>query len=295
MGGKKGGFNAYVKSWTNNPLENLATGGNVALYKGTAAGLGVKAPTSSSIGAPELFAGPDKVKGFQMPQNLQEAEMQAVQRQAAIAAGAAPSIAQMAQQQNLEALNRQAQSLAASQRGSSNPALAFRQAQISSQQAGLESAQQGAIMAEQERRVADDFIARQAAASRGVAFQQESLNKQLEAQQRAQNLALLGNIGAVGAKVATGAYTGGVVDGDPKVKGDSPQNDTEPYMLSPGEIVIPRSAAKDKESAMKFLDAIKFENEKNKGKNKEESSESEGIDVASMARLFHEMTKLKGK
>jgi hypothetical protein len=38
---------------------------------------------------------------------------------------------------------------------------------------------------------------------------------------------------------------GGPVDGKAKVKGDSPKNDTVKAMLSPGEIVLPRSVAQD--------------------------------------------------
>lgn len=248
-----------------------------------------------------LGSGPEKIKGFSVSQDAAAGENEALARQRAIASGQSPSIAQMQLNQNLDQVARQAQSMAASQRGSSNPALAFRQAQISSQQAGLEGAQQGAILAEQERRMADEFLARQAATQRGLAFQQQSQNLANQLQFQKQNAETVGNIAAASAKAGSGggggggAYTGGVIPGKAKVEGDSPVNDTEQYNLSPGEIVIPRSAAKDKESAMKFLDAIKFENEKNKSKNKEESNQSEGIDVASMARLFHEMTKLKGK
>lgn len=38
---------------------------------------------------------------------------------------------------------------------------------------------------------------------------------------------------------------GGQVPGDAKVEGDSSQNDTQPALLSPGELVIPRSVPKD--------------------------------------------------
>ena len=46
-------------------------------------------------------------------------------------------------------------------------------------------------------------------------------------------------------------------------------------MLSAGEIVIPKSAAKDKESAVKFLEALKFDSEsRKKPQNKPKSEES---------------------
>ncbi len=51
---------------------------------------------------------------------------------------------------------------------------------------------------------------------------------------------------------AHGAY----VPGKAKVAGDSPKNDTVPAMLSPGEIVIPRSKAKDADKAKAFIDEL---------------------------------------
>jgi len=50
---------------------------------------------------------------------------------------------------------------------------------------------------------------------------------------------------------------GGEVDGEAHVSGDSIENDTVPAMLSPGEIVIPRSASKDADKAKEFIDHIK--------------------------------------
>jgi hypothetical protein len=51
-----------------------------------------------------------------------------------------------------------------------------------------------------------------------------------------------------------GGYSqGGKVPGTPEVDGDSPKNDKVPAMLSPGEIVVPRSAAQDEEDFAKFM------------------------------------------
>ena len=47
---------------------------------------------------------------------------------------------------------------------------------------------------------------------------------------------------------------GGPVPGQAVVDGDSPKNDNVHVMLSPGEIVIPRSASKSKKKAKKFID-----------------------------------------
>lgn len=49
---------------------------------------------------------------------------------------------------------------------------------------------------------------------------------------------------------------GGMVPGKAVVNGDSPKNDKVPAMLSPGEIVIPRSKVNDPEKAKKFVEAI---------------------------------------
>ncbi len=55
------------------------------------------------------------------------------------------------------------------------------------------------------------------------------------------------------------ATDGGPVDGDARAAGDSLKNDTVPAMLSPGEIVIPRSITQDDDAAEKakmFVEAI---------------------------------------
>lgn len=49
---------------------------------------------------------------------------------------------------------------------------------------------------------------------------------------------------------------GGNVPGKAKVKGDSFKNDTVPAMVSPGEIVIPRSIAQGKDAAKKSADFV---------------------------------------
>lgn len=46
---------------------------------------------------------------------------------------------------------------------------------------------------------------------------------------------------------------GGSVPGVPKVQGDSPKNDTVPALLSPGEVVIPRTAAGSPNMAAQFV------------------------------------------
>lgn len=74
---------------------------------------------------------------------------------------------------------------------------------------------------------------------------------------------------APGSAFGTGSFTsgipgamgpsyqdGGYVPGESEVDGDSPRNDKVHALLSPGEIIIPRSAAKDVESAHDFIEAL---------------------------------------
>lgn len=63
---------------------------------------------------------------------------------------------------------------------------------------------------------------------------------------------LIGAAGTVGA-AALGASQGGRIPGKALVKGDHPKNDTVPAMLSPGEVVIPRSAVRDPKKVAAFI------------------------------------------
>lgn len=68
-----------------------------------------------------------------------------------------------------------------------------------------------------------------------------------------------GGAGAGGAGAAAAMSSGGRVQGKPAVSGDSPRNDTVPTLLSPGEIVIPRTAASDPQMAKEFIDHLMSE------------------------------------
>jgi hypothetical protein len=59
---------------------------------------------------------------------------------------------------------------------------------------------------------------------------------------------------------------GSRVPGVAKVDGDSEKNDTVPALLSPGEIVVPRSAAKDPEKAAAFAKSVAMRSKKGKKK-----------------------------
>lgn len=79
---------------------------------------------------------------------------------------------------------------------------------------------------------------------------------------------------------------GGPVMGEEWVEGDSPLNDTVPAMLSPGEIVIPKSAAKDPKKAKAFIDSLGQYMESQSG------SEPNFGHVIAAQRALHE--RLKG-
>jgi hypothetical protein len=62
--------------------------------------------------------------------------------------------------------------------------------------------------------------------------------------------------GGAGQALVAGASDGGRVPGRPVVGGDDPRNDTVPAMLSPEEIVVPRSASRDPDKAAAFARAV---------------------------------------
>lgn len=74
--------------------------------------------------------------------------------------------------------------------------------------------------------------------------------------------AMMGGTGALPAGGVTQfgqiplANQGGKVPGSAAVEGDSPKNDSVPAQLSPGEIVVPRSAAEDPDRAAAFVRAV---------------------------------------
>lgn len=173
---------------------------------------------------------------FKMSSFVLAAEREAMNRQKLIANGTGPSVSQMAFNHNIDQANQQAMAIAASQRGASNPALAFRQAQIGNQQNTLQASQQGAIMAEQERRMADDFIARQAAAQRGIALQSAMANQQADTQKSGAQTSMVSSLG--GAMVAASA---GKPPPDQKAPAQSPSDrdvkeNIKPLKNASGEI-----------------------------------------------------------
>lgn len=205
-------------------------------------------------------------------------------------AGTGPNAALGLMQRGSEEAIKRAAGAVASQRGI-NPALAQRLASQQAAEQAQQAAQQGAILQAQQSQQAlgglqgvYGDISRQALGQYGVATQ--ALAEQQKANQATTGQLVgagLSGLGAVGAKVF-GLAEGGKVPGTAEVEGDSYANDKVPAMLSPGEIVVPRSKAKDPDKAKEFIDHIM------EGK-EEGSKEVTYADVLAMQKQLAELIK----
>jgi len=216
---------------------------------------------------------------------LQPQQTQYGQQLADQALGKAPSIAEAQIKATTD--RNIAQQFAANQANRSvNPALAQRQFQQSAAQQGQMAAQAGGIQRMQEQQANQqqfgnylNNLAGAQASSIGAATGagQAAVGAQNQANANRNNFlgSILGAAGSVigmnqggtvpanGPRSVIGQHfmnmqNGGNVPGQANVSGDSPKNDTVPTMLSPGEIVIPRSVLQGKkpaEAAAKFVAA----------------------------------------
>lgn len=162
--------------------------------------------------------------------------------QMASARGMNPALAaRMAAQQGAQGQQQVAQ-LNAQQQLASQGALGNMYAQQAQQNLGQQQVLQGAIGNQNQAAMGGQQI------NAGVA----AGNSQRQA-------GLVGGLlqggGALMTK-AIGMSDGGHVPGRAAFGGDSYSNDTVPAMLSPGEIVIPRSKAKDPDLAKEFIDHL---------------------------------------
>lgn len=202
----------------------------------------------------------------QQAQNFaqQQALAQALQAQAG---GAGPSVAQEALKQGTSRAIQQSAGMAASQKGI-NPALAQRLAAENAAGMTQQAAGQGALMRAQEQLSGRQQLGglygqmgQQALSSQGQMLAAQSAQNQINAgieAQNAQNAAAVQGafLNALGGAASKMAAHGGKIEGTAKVDGDSEINDTVPALLSPGEIVIPRSHADDPEKAKMFIDKL---------------------------------------
>ncbi len=191
---------------------------------------------------------------------------QALQQQMA---GQGPNPAQTQFMANQQANLANTQGLIASQRGL-NPALAARMGSNQAALSGQNSALGSSLLQQQQQLGATSNLGNlYGQMQQGNLGQQQlynqanmgaqNINAGVAAGNTNRNAQLIGGamnaIGGVGGAMA-GAAHGAYVGGTAKVSGDSPQNDTVPAMLSPGEVVIPRTMAHDPEKAKQFVDHL---------------------------------------
>jgi hypothetical protein len=136
--------------------------------------------------------------------------------------------------------------------------------QARGQEMGQATATSEAALQRLQTLAQSDVGMRQIAAQTGMSANEirakiAAANQAAASGDRARQAQIMGSIisagGQIGASMAA-AYSGGRIDGVAQVDGDHPQNDTVPAMLSPGEIVIPRTSAKSKKAAKSFIDSL---------------------------------------
>jgi hypothetical protein len=175
------------------------------------------------------------------------------------AEGRGPSLAQMQYNQALGQTQAAIQSQLASARGLS-PAQAQRIAARQQAAMGAGAASQSAMLRLQEQQAAQAALGNLLGQQR----QQELLGGQLASGMygtAAQGALSASSLQAKAAEEARrNLARGAEVKGQAKFQGDTRSNDTVPAMLSPGEIVLPRTVAQSEdapEKAKKFVEAIK--------------------------------------
>jgi hypothetical protein len=215
------------------------------------------------------------IAAAQQQQRANMAGQQALAQQLqAQAMGVGPSVAQEALKQAMNRGTKQTTAAMASQKGI-NPALAQRMAADIGAQGMQETAAQGAQLRAQEQLGAQGALGglygqmgQQALTAQGQMLAAQQAQNQINAGIEAQNAANIaglagGFLNAAGSAATMGMMRqpvakahGGKIEGKAKVPGDHEANDTVPAMLSPGEIVIPRSKASDPAKAKEFVDNL---------------------------------------
>jgi len=187
-------------------------------------------------------------------------------------AGPNPALQQLKQQTALN--NAQAAGLVSSQKGI-NPALASMIASQNASNANQNAAGQAATLQAQQQLASQGGLANVLANMSSSANQRTALGiganqtmnsaNQSQSQSNAANMAgLWDSIAGAGTTAAMPHAHGGKIPGVASVPGDSLKNDTVPAMLSPGEIVVPRSKADDPQKAKAFIDELMSRGKKQK-------------------------------
>lgn len=179
------------------------------------------------------------------------------------AQGQGPSVADAQLQMQTDENAKQLAGMVASQKGVS-PALAARLGAQAGAQVQQDAAGQGALLRAQEQQGAmqnlDSLygnIGNQLTTNQGNFLGVGQ--KEAESKTKAGS----GFVGGLisGGSAALGKAHGGYVDGPEIVKGDSYKNDVVMTPLSGGEIIIPKTKAKDPEKAKAFIDHLMKEDE----------------------------------
>lgn len=214
------------------------------------AGLNVNAPLSPE--QQQAF-----VNALMAQQGTQAGLINQLQNQS-MGAGPNPALQQLKQATGRNIA--QQTGMIASQKGI-NPALAQRQAAQNAAMGGQQAAGQAGLLQAQQQLAAQQQL-QQALSEQGKTSLYGAQLNQPSAMQNAQMRGqltggIMQGIGSGAAMLA--ASQGGYVDGKAQVKGDSLKNDNVPAMLSPGEIVIPRSIIHGEnpgEAAKKFVEGL---------------------------------------
>lgn len=234
--------------------------------------------------APDITMQPELLKQIQASyagmSPVAAGQNQLAQALLAQSQGQGPNPAQMMMKQAQDRANMQGAGMLASAKGMS-PAMAARMAgqntaagnQAVAQNAGILGAQQqvqaqqqlGGLYGQmggqglQQQQLLQQALANQNSARSGASLGAQGINAGIASSNTQMGGQLMGGLmgaaGSMGA-AAIGAAHGGYIGGEAVVAGDSPANDTVPAMLSPGEIVVPRTAAKDADTAKAFIDQL---------------------------------------
>lgn len=186
--------------------------------------------------------------------------------------GQAPSAAEMQMRAGQEANVQNMMAMQASQRGGYNPAMARQALATGAEQGQTVNAQAAQLRAQEQASARGQFLqalqgnqsaylnnqgqndqaqaglrhdATSLMAGQAQGYQNQAADENKRQETMTQNRtnmfgSLTGAGGAAIAAIAAAAH-GGYIPGHAKVVGDSPENDTVPAKLSPGELVVPRS------------------------------------------------------
>lgn len=198
-----------------------------------------------------------------------------------------------AQQQLTAATNQNVNSLAgqvAGMRGV-NPNVAARAVAENAATSNQTAANQSSILRANEILNAQQGLAGLSNNANAQRLQKDTINANLTTGTASSNASIIGGAINGGATALAAAMSdGGKVEGKPEVEGDSKKNDKVHTMLSPGEIVIPRSAAKDPAKAKAFIDEVL-----GKSKDSSEDSEEDDGDFSKVAKALAKMEKRLAK